>query len=59
MSWADKLTEIVGIGPKNYSYAFQTIAGKIDEKPICKGIKRVLLQSFLNILMLYRAGERM
>ena len=34
------MTEFVGIGPKNYSFAYLTKGGKIDEKSICKGISK-------------------
>ena len=34
------VTEFVGIGPKNYSFAYITAEGKTDEKSVCKGISK-------------------
>ena len=53
------MTEFVGIGPKNYSYAFLTSKGKKMRNLFAKALARVLLQSFLSTLMSLWADERM
>lgn len=44
------MTEVIGMGPKNYSYSFSTVEGKMDDKSICKGISKSYTPNFSEYL---------